>query len=278
MITTAEDKSYLSVNWQSPINYSHSLNQGLMGWWLIVPHWQGSVLRDLRGRHHGTLFNMEPEDWIRSDRPGGWGALLFDNGDSERADIPDNASLRFNTADFSMFVWVRDDVANTDGIMGKGGFAASDGWGYYVHATPGSPRFAMASDFSSNADTSIEGDGIWHHVGCRRVGDELTYWLDGKLDGTDATYFSGKSSLNGAAVFEIGRTGGGPGSWDGPLDDVRLYSRALHTAEIADLYDRSRSYQSGLLNRISVLSVMAPAVVAPCGLPVGQMMLVGAGK
>ena len=69
----------------------------------------------------------------------------------------------------------------------------------------------------------------WHHLVARALGNQTSFWIDGNEVGT-------VNSNVASPVEVIGNLTGGFGRFSSKLDDFRIYSRALGTAEIRDLY------------------------------------------
>lgn len=86
--------------------------------------------------------------------------------------------------------------------------------------------------FSSNKTVT---DGVWHQVAFVRsaVTGKVKLFIDGALDSTFAYADGGSINTSGGGHY-IGGAGGS--FFSGDIDDVRMYSRALGTAEIAKLY------------------------------------------
>src|SRR5205823_11510543 len=78
-------------------------------------------------------------------------------------------------------------------------------------------------------------DGAFHHVALVRHGGSLSLYVDGTLDRTIST--EGTNTLSNNAEFMIGKSActdaDGTGYFDGVLDEVELYSRALSAADVA---------------------------------------------
>lgn len=78
-------------------------------------------------------------------------------------------------------------------------------------------------------------DGLWHHVVATYDGRAKALWIDGELDAwTPAT---GNININPAFPVRIGENAQSTGRfWNGWLDEVAIYSRALNPAEIVEHY------------------------------------------
>jgi hypothetical protein len=85
-------------------------------------------------------------------------------------------------------------------------------------------------------------DGQWHHVaGVYDGSSKLCIYVDGILDSFENT--SGSISNNTYNVL-IGENEGTPGrEWNGQIDDVRIYNRALSHGEIVSLAGESQVTQ-----------------------------------
>jgi hypothetical protein len=99
-------------------------------------------------------------------------------------------------------------------------------------------RFHFGITIWSASNPSISGDTVigsdeWHHVAGTFDGDNINVYLDGSLDATVAT--SSPIGVNAANVL-IGENPEAAGrNWDGLIDDVRLYNRALSASDLSEL-------------------------------------------
>ena len=91
-------------------------------------------------------------------------------------------------------------------------------------------------------------DGKWHHLAGIRKENMVAIYLDGKLAGKQVDV-AGKYDLQGDTYF-IGRdTRAGSTSFEGDLDDVRLWNRALSPEEIqAEFQGKQPGKTQGLSN------------------------------
>lgn len=167
-------------------------------------------------------------------------AVEFD-GIDDNIRIPPDASLNLEEG-ITVEFWMNcDDTTKTNLLINKprqGGqhIGSLYDWAVILN-TGGRLRFRFGNDLNwvSYAD-SLDKD-TWYHIACRANGDSAWMFVDGaKFDSTDnnslptdstgAPVFIGKRSDNDAASF-----------FDGTLDEIRLYNRALTDAEILAHYN-----------------------------------------
>jgi len=119
------------------------------------------------------------------------------------------------------------------------------------------PRFHFGITIWSASNPSIPGDtpvgyDEWHHVAGTYDGANINVYLDGSLDGTVAT--TSPIGVNAANVL-IGENPEAAGrNWDGLIDDVRIYNRALSEAEIGELMPTQLKATAPLPDDKSILS------------------------
>ena len=86
------------------------------------------------------------------------------------------------------------------------------------------------------ASTQTFANATWYHAACTRSGDTLKYYIDG-VHTTTGTILAGSSATN-TAPFALGAISGSGGEgFDGYLDDVSVWERALTDAEVASIYN-----------------------------------------
>jgi HEAT repeat protein len=157
------------------------------------------------------------------------GALEFDGNDY----VDCGLAPEFDITDFITFTyWIKvvefDKAWNT--VLSKG----DDSWR--------SSR-ARRNNFMEAAVTGTTGDytdGVtpvdddqWHHVGFVYDGRRNYLYVDGELDASEPS--TGKINVSSYPLW-IGENSQFPGScWNGLIDDVRLYSRALTDMEIREV-------------------------------------------
>lgn len=264
-------RSHLSVNWQSPVDWRHPLNRGLVGWWLVVPHWSGgTVLRDLMGRHHGSLTNMAPaSDWLTSGRSGGWGALDFD-GTDDRVEI--NSVFGLGTTDLSATMWVYLDSTSEQGAFLKIGDDTDasnvDGFAIGVGSTTmqnsGNNLILLYEYVRFIATGDPIGTG-WHHVAMVIDPSGYPRWfIDGRFKGSQGTA-GGRQPTETTKIGGYSNEAGGSRHTDCGMDCVRIFNRALSDYEVWADYTATSRRETQPLNRIAPVRFLPEQPPATAG-------------
>ncbi len=165
------------------------------------------------------------------------GAMDFDGGD-DYIDLGSDATDLNNENAMTLSMWIKTDGTTSEGgvvTLGTGVGSA----GIAMRIRQGVPAFsARKGDNSGYWDaytgTDIE-DGEWHHVVGTFDTTSLKRYLDGEWEETKST---GQAYLVSSVSPKIAT--GGHGSdvyFNGLIDDVRIYNRALSESEIGKLYD-----------------------------------------
>ena len=223
---------------------------GLVGWWTFDDA-QGSIATDSsENSNHGTLTNMEESDWVNGIR----GKALEFDGSNEYVvlDINNSGPLSISGAvTVSAWAWANDLDDEWAVIVTKGRIdsGVADVGPYSIHfddPTDTLGFYIAGSQIFSVFDDAVFPTGRWVHV----VGvwdgtngsDALKFYRDGILINTAN---SDITSLINCCVpdkdFAIGndpiRLTDSRFTWDGKIDDVRVYSRALSADEVSALYN-----------------------------------------
>jgi len=140
----------------------------------------------------------------------------------------------------------------TFSVWFKGGGQTAADWNYWMRSVisaTGRVEFGTWGDAIVFKDNSVTGspsvggvsgfmDDQWHHAVGVINDTEMQLWVDGVSRDTEV-YPGGNSHVD--VVHQIGSNGSTRG-WDGSIDDVRIYSRALGATEIQQLYENA-SYE-----------------------------------
>ena len=204
----------------------------------LVSNWQAEGDGcDSADGNHGTLEGGT----TFAPGPIGQQAFSFDGLD-DYVDAGNSANLDFGTSNFTISAWVNTNngtKTNLTAIVSK--WSLPDSEGYYLQYAPSSKTWYFGWAPNSFLSTAHNiSDGNWHFVAGVRTGlASAELYVDGQLIGSTAT-LSGSSDSD--APWNIGRltdstVTGLARHFDGLVDDVRIYNRALTGGEVAALMD-----------------------------------------
>lgn len=204
-----------------------SLINGLVSYWKMDEA-SGSII-DAHGSNHGTytgeLYSQEGK--INT-------AIGFDGDDY--VDVGGASSLDLGTNDYSISAWVKtSDKTEHNAIV-----QADDNFSFaplYIQQTTGLMRTAIDEVAFSPSGGSDFADGIWHHLAISfdRNGD-ASFYLDGILDGTATISAKSGYSISVTNLY-MGRSNTLARYWNGTIDEVAIWSRALESGEISSLFN-----------------------------------------
>jgi len=200
--------------------------EGLISFWSCDKNTiEGETLKDLWGNNNGT---------IKGDITTGEGkiadALELDGaGDYVAIETPQDIPSGNDT--YAIEAWFYADIMKIGGIMGWGPW----GSGNQVNAlrigtdVNGFRHYWWGNDLDK-ATGDISAD--WHHVVAQYDGSMRSLWMDGEMINSDQAV--GHDAQ--IADVNIGVTNNRTEFWDGRLDEIRLYNRALDEEEIQQNY------------------------------------------
>lgn len=131
-------------------------------------------------------------------------------------------------------------------IMGKDSYAGAGYVGYYLQYNPNSDNCLRFTTRNSGTLPGCYLDGTvpvaitdgWTHVCAVRESNVLSLYIDGVLDGSVAEpEASTPINVSNAVYFKLARADeiGSMASFNGNLDDARVYAHALTVPEIVAL-------------------------------------------
>ncbi len=187
-------------------------------------------------------------------------ALEFD-GDADYVSFDDSDDLDIGTGSLSISFWARatEVTGSTELPISNGhGSAGCDGPnrnGYQIRRTASVYDFLIC-DFDAigqtkyvRADFGSTSDGVWHHIVSvyDRQEDVMMIYKDGALEESKPVGLE-SSEVRYPGALTIGGFGSA-GSFVGQIDDVRIWNRALTSADIDELRSYAGAQEEGLVAR-----------------------------
>ncbi len=219
---------------------THSLlGSDLVGWWNFNEG-SGTTARDISGyNNHGNIVGATHVAGV----PGTGGSALSFNGVGDYVDVPYSNLFDFASESFTVTSWIKPQQSDIFKVVASGGFEslATGGWVILRH-TNGSMAIQTRHNDTWRYRSLPSGsspDNTWTFITAQydysesRVciavnGQSLSCGTTGQM--YDPTYTSN--------LFISRRTSGNylGNYFNGLIDDVRIYSRALTAQEVQTLY------------------------------------------
>jgi len=219
----------------------------------LVAEWHfdegtGSVLKDSSGNgNDGMIYGAT---WVE----GKYGKALSFDGVDDYVYCGNDRIFDFGTNTFTIETWVKitdKTTSNWEGIVGK--WDTPNGYFLQYISSTGAWAFGWHGNTYLNPSKSI-GDGNWHHVVAKRTGlTSAELYIDGEFIGSRADLPSISSDTPdplsiGRLSLEYGRY------FNGIIDEVRIYDRALSAEEIKAHYEQGPTALS-LIKTASLQSI-----------------------
>ncbi len=223
------------------------LSNGLVGYWKMdEASWSGSsadVLDASGNSNNGTAGCAG----VGCTKPAGAATGKFGNGGSfdgtQYVDAGTGSSLDI-TGNITVSAWINlsasVDANSYDRIISKGEDSSEASGAYAMWINGNKVEFAIYQSgtkaYSKYTSTSLS-TGTWYHLVGVYDGSMMKIYLNGVLENSDAASGAIDSSANN---LYLGARYGSPTAnrdFNGKLDEVRIYNRALSPTEVSNLYN-----------------------------------------
>jgi len=239
---TYDFESEASKTVNAPVE--NRLSQGLLGYWKMDEGTGTSTTADASGNANNlTMTAMESGDWVAGQI--GAYALDFD-GSAEWLTVADPASGVLDIvdgADFTITGWFNRDLFAADHTIVAKKTNQTTNAGYVVWVDNNGSTDYLNFELSDGTDTYTAAGATdlsatgWHHFAAVWNDNTGMYiYLDGRLDGSTTTSTSSINSLANANAFRIGAESDDGVPFDGKIDDIKLYGKALSEDAVKRLY------------------------------------------
>lgn len=157
--------------------------------------------------------------------------------------ITAGTSDRGITNQFSISLWIKTTTTEIDHLVNKYDWSVNRG--FFIDIISGKPVLSGRDGGAGAIEvygTSDVTDGIWHHIVGTCNGNTWAIYVDCNLEATVTTVTANPGFINTLPLtlgyYYLGQTGDNR-FYDGDMDEVRIYNRALTTQEIALLCDEN---------------------------------------
>lgn len=189
----------------------------------VVSWWKGeSNANDVMAANHGALQNGT------NFAAGKFGQAFQLNGTNQFVSLAAAANgIPMGNGHYTLSAWIKPNTTGSRSVMSWGNF----GGGNQVNAFRLNGANQLMNYWWANDLLLTSGDlsGAWHHVVASFDGTTRKMFVDGLLIGNDAP--GAGHNVTTANNFRIGSSNGGE-FFDGLLDEVQVYNRALTGMEI----------------------------------------------
>ncbi|MEQ7126109.1 sialidase family protein [Actinopolymorpha sp. B11F2] len=188
---------------------------------------------------------------------GRFGTALDLDGSDDRVELPFTKALDLAADDSTWSAWIRySATAGSHTLLWAYRLGSGTTPQVWLRAEPGSNRIRalIGTGYGSATLTATDpvNDGEWHHVALRRAGRQFSLWLDGEqvaaATGPKGSVTEGQEF--GVEGIHVGQRIDGANRFQGSIDEVRIYRRALTESEIGQVSRSSALDPRGLELRL----------------------------
>jgi hypothetical protein len=224
--------AYTNPNPPVPDTLSSGLTQDLFAYWTF-DEGTGASAADGTGNHDGTISGAT---WDTSTGKFG-NALSFDGTSDDVSVGSGNPVGSGDTLTLSLWATadsLSDSSNSLNGLIGKrNGYDSTMPFQFGIkQLVPRIERSGSGASFGAAVGTELAGWTGYKHIVLTLSGTTATVYIDGVVHGT-GIYELGTDT---DAPLTIGSTAPMKAEWDGNIDDVAIWSRALSAEEVQFIY------------------------------------------
>lgn len=202
---------------------------GLVSYWPFTGNADDAV-----GGNNGTIYGATATTGVK----GITNTAYAFNGVNDYINAGDNGNTDIGLSDFTVAGWVK----TTTGGSYKRLLDKNYSTGYCVFINGNRLGMSIAGLYTNNINGKNLNDGEWHHiVVVFNRSTNAVYYVDGVTDGTPTNISSKVAvNLNNATNLWIGYGTTPDGLFNGSIDQVRIYNRALTSDEVLAIYNEEK--------------------------------------
>ena len=208
---------------------------GLVGYW-DFQEGAGDNVYDKSGQDNDGTWNGTGSHW--ADGKIGKGGSF--NGSNDYVDCANNNGLNI-TATTTVVAWIKKNGTQENGYGTIWHDRAIDHRNRFFVLTDGSllaQYIIGGNDSQPTAPANSVLDNVWTHVILTYDGSEIVFWVNG-IKQTPVAATGAMSSSTANKWIGLGQSSG-VYNFNGIIDEVRLYNRALSASEVERIYKLSK--------------------------------------
>lgn len=253
-------KSKLSDPSKNALTGPVDLNKGLVGYWKM-DEGNGNTLVDHSGnKNNATIVDTRGISWVQGKV--GSALRITNSGRQTFSTVRHNSTINITKA-VTISAWIKPSVKANKTIVSK----APDGYElsinnagkleFWINRDSNGGRYRLQSikDYPTNGNT-------WMHVAATFDGSSSIIYINGVADYSAGYGPTPIRSNNSPLVISARNTGN---KWEGDLDELRIYNRALSAAEVVSLTGSNpiTNNNSSSQNQSSSSPSVTPPTVTP---------------
>ena len=195
-----------------------------------LPLQRGS--RDGHRRRLGERQRRDARERAGLDRGGKYGGAINFDGANDYVRVADSASLDLGRTG-TVEAWVKLDTLNRwQSVVAKGSANSDPSHNYAIELSNSNRWICILGNGTSQVtlqSASAATANRYYHVACVWDGTTARLYVDGVLSVSSSQPLT---PAGNAAPLSIGQFGGDADRFDGVIDELRIYGRALSAAEV----------------------------------------------
>ena len=199
-------------------------------------------IKDYHDRNTGTWIGGDPSF---EKRNGNSYAVIF-NGIDQYIDAPNNDDFHLNES-FTISVWVKPEKTSSAAVIAKGTIEQTPYMQYNIFTRGSEDTVRFYGEISNNEirETVSTGQdyslGSWQHVALRFDGSALSIFINGvEINSLESDFSALIVPLGSFNTVRIGNERHSRYFFDGSIDDMLIYKRALTNTEITQIYEAQK--------------------------------------
>src|SRR5210317_385886 len=199
--------------------------------------------------HFGVALYEGDGSTSHSINGGKFGAGGYFNGSSSQITVASTATspIDFTARSYSFSCWVNTTSTTYQTILSK--YGNSDSYRAFslninANGTIQAKERSGGTSYNTTSTGTIN-NGSWNHIVLTKSSTNTIIYINGSLDENNANTVTSNSGLT--EPFRIGAENTASPEWfDGKIDQVRLFSKALTSSEVSTLYAETASTAESL--------------------------------